>query len=155
MTNLTVAQALAQLKDNSTQYTMSAALRILANQVSTESTGKVTVLYSGKIGGVESNAIIEAMILQGEDIRVINKTPAADFLSSPEYRNALAEAFDVDPILLADRTQPANQFLFDPKDGVWAEASSRFAAGATGDVRKNGVRSSIIRSRFIGAGAAF
>ena len=93
------------------------------------------MLYSGKIGGIDSNAIIEGMLAQGEDIRVINKTPAAVFLDSAEYKFAVARAYGVSLDEVKTPCTAANQFLFAPKDGVWAEASSRFFAGASGDVR--------------------
>ena len=103
MPGLTTAQAIQLLTSDPTKYSTPEALRSLANQVSVESTGRVTVLYSGQVGsGISANSIIEGMVAQGEDIRVINKTPAADFLSSKPYQNAVAKAFNTTVDALAN-----------------------------------------------------
>ena len=135
MPGLTAQQAVQLLKSDPTKYATPEALRNLVSQLSVESTGKVTVLYSGKVGGTSSNVIVEAMIAQGEDIRVINKTPAAMFLDSDAFLEAVAKTFNTDVNALKTSGTPSNNFLYDAKNGLWAEASSRFAAGSTGDVR--------------------
>jgi hypothetical protein len=70
----------------------------LAKQVSIEATDSKTILYSGQVptganGATTSAArIITDMLASGEDIRVIDGTPAGLFLASPESRIAAAKA---------------------------------------------------------------
>jgi hypothetical protein len=136
MTTLTSAQAIDLLLSDPAKYATLDALRSLAAQVATESPGRITVLYSGTLGaGVSSTAVIEGMISQGEDIRVIDRTQAAEFLNSDPFRDAVARAFDATADSLDIRGTPANDFLQDPTRSVWADASARFASGASGDVR--------------------
>lgn len=56
-------------------------LRDLINQLSIEADGKTTILYSGNTADGVSNAqIVQGMLNNGDDIRVIDKTEAAKFL---------------------------------------------------------------------------
>jgi len=78
MTTLSAQAAIDLLLNDPAKYSTPDAVRNLAAQVATESPGRVTVLYSGSIGGgISSNTLIEGMVSQGEDIRVINRTQAA------------------------------------------------------------------------------
>jgi hypothetical protein len=56
-------------------------LRNLINQLSIEAEGKTTILYSGSTANGVSNAdIIQGMLRNGDDIRVIDNTEAEKFL---------------------------------------------------------------------------
>ncbi|HNI74554.1 MAG TPA: hypothetical protein PLX65_13690, partial [Accumulibacter sp.] len=136
MATLSAEAAIEFLVNEPAKYSTPEALRNLAAQVATESPGRVTVLYSGPIGiSISSEAIVNGMITQGEEIRVINRTHAADFLSSLQLRTAVADAFGVGIRDIDTRGTPANDFLYHPTKGLWADASARFVGGATGDVR--------------------
>ena len=70
---------------NSTPATTEALME-LVNQISIEAGGSVTVFYGGAISEqLRSDQIIQAMIDNGEDIRVIDKSAAAAFLESNEF----------------------------------------------------------------------
>lgn len=56
----------------------------LARQVDISARGTVTVLYSGTIDGVKTSSIADGM-RSDSSIRIINKTAAAEFLSSREF----------------------------------------------------------------------
>ncbi len=136
MTTLTSAQALTQLRNNPNQYRTPEALRALLAQVSVESTGRVTVLYSGSVGGVASTPLVAAMVQAGQDIRVLDKTESFKLLTNTEFKQAVAAAHGLNDIdKLEIRNTPANEFLNNSKTGLWANASERFAQGSTGDVR--------------------
>ncbi|HMV59542.1 MAG TPA: hypothetical protein PKD38_20290, partial [Nitrospira sp.] len=136
MTIPSAKAAIDLLLSDPAKYSTPGALRNLAAQVAIESPGRVTVLYSGLLGkGISSNILIQGMVAQGEDIRVINRTEVAEFLNSDSFKAAVADAFDVKPADIEVRGTPANDFLYEPTKGVWADASARFVAGATGDVR--------------------
>jgi len=68
----------------------------LVEQVSVDSPappGSPTVLYSGGVSGsLSGNDVVEQMLRTGQEVRVINATPAAEFLGSNEFENALAKA---------------------------------------------------------------
>jgi len=126
-------------------------LRNLINQLSIEAEGKITILYGGSTANGVSNAdIIQGMLRNGDDIRVIDKTEAAKFLQVddklPGYNRELAEKLRSilggDP---SDRTSPSasNKFLFGDKDangtripnGAWDDISGRFIDATVGEVR--------------------
>jgi hypothetical protein len=123
-------------------------LRNLINQLSIEAEGKITILYSGSTANGVSNAdIIQGMLRNGDDIRVIDKTEAAKFLQVndklPGYNDDLAEKLT---ILFGDdgsvRGKPGNKFLFGDKDasgtripnGAWDNISGRFIDATVGEV---------------------
>jgi hypothetical protein len=128
-------------------------LRSLINQLSVESdpSGKVTILYSGwstTNDMVSNSQIIQAMLKNGEDIRIIDNTDAAKFLQLndklPGFNEVLAAKLDSivggDP---GERSSPANKFLFGDVDakgtripnGAWDNVSARFVADTVGEVR--------------------
>jgi len=137
MTTLSSQAGIDLLLSEPAKYANPEALRNLATRVAIESPGRLTVLYSGPIGGgISSSTLIDGMVLQGENIRVINRTQAAMFLDSTEFTTAVKNAFGLESLDdLNLRNTPANDFLYHPTKGLWADASARFVGGATGDVR--------------------
>ena len=111
----------------------------LASRVSVEAPGRVTVLYSGPTArSVHSSDVVSAMRVAGEDIRIIDRSPAATFLDSPAYRRAVAEAFGVQVADLRGNSAAgveARTWLYHPEHGPWADASARFAEQTRGEVK--------------------
>ncbi|WP_307188955.1 calcium-binding protein, partial [Massilia sp. Root335] len=135
---LTSAQAISLLNTNPDAYITLDSLRALATQVDVSATGKVTVLYSGPIApGISSTGIINGMLANGEDIRVIDNTEAAKFLKSDAFLAKVADAHGIDLIELQAPTYrgPAADWLYDAKSGPWADASGRFVSATTGEVK--------------------
>jgi hypothetical protein len=140
--SISFAQALDLLRTNPSAYTTTDALLKLASEVSIETTGKITVLYSGNMSnGTSANNVIEAMVANSEDVRVINKTPAAEFLNSREFKDAVARAHGITlkemsaTLNPTDAAKAANAWLYDGKSGPWAETSKRFMDATVGEVR--------------------
>jgi hypothetical protein len=144
-TPLTSKQASDLLRSHPENYTTPEQLRALAAEVNADAPGKLTILYSGEVAkGVYSNDIIEGMVAAGEDVRVINKSEAAKFLQSNAFKNATADAFGITVKDLDDRDYrgPAKDWLYNAKEGPWADASGRFADTTVGEVRVIGNRAS-------------
>ena len=101
MSTLTLQQALNQLSSQSGQYNSVQALYDLAKQVNINATVSVTILYSGQSTSygangkpiVSTEALFDAMKLNGESIRIIDDTDAAKFLGSKEFKDALAQQY--------------------------------------------------------------
>lgn len=151
-TILSYDEAIAELEKltSSGKYTVK-DLMALGSQVSVETAqgmtqGSVTLLYSGPVEGVSSGKIIEGMIEQDADIRVIDKTQAGAFLKSKEFSDAFRELTDA---MTPAEAKAAGDLLFDAQKGPWAEASRRFAADTVGEVRFLGPDA--IRARQFGA----
>jgi len=126
-------------------------LRSIINQLAIEASGKTTVLYSGTTAnGVDNSSLIQGMLRNGDDIRVIDNTEAAKFLQLdkdlPNHNEVLADklaklGLSGDPI--RDRNSPANKFLFGDVDangtripnGAWDNISGRFVDATVGEVR--------------------
>jgi|JI8StandDraft_1071087.scaffolds.fasta_scaffold00666_3 hypothetical protein len=132
-------EAIDLLIKDSSKYQTPETLRALARQVSVESPGQVTVLYSGRVADrVSAWNIVKAMEEAGEDVRLIDRTEINSFLNSREFTRAAAVAHGVtvddmrrgDPIAKA-----ANDWLYHPTDGPWADASARFADATRGEVK--------------------
>ena len=117
MSTLTLQQALNQLSSQSGQYNSVQALYDLAKQVNINATGSVTILYSGQSTSygangkpiVSTEAVLNAMKLNGESIRIIDDTDAAKFLGSQQFKEALAGQYGLDPRDL--RSQPTDLSL--------------------------------------------
>jgi len=116
--------------------TTEAQLRALIAQVSVESPGKITLLYSGDFGKDSSgntikiwDAIAEAK--KNPDIRLIDKTPAAEFLQSDEFLAKVREVFNSSP---TEKGSPAYNFIDNARTGAWATISELFAKATKGDV---------------------
>ncbi len=76
--SLTAEQANALLGSITTRE----QLRDLINQLDIHSSGSITVLYSGyTANGLDNSQIIQGMLHNGDDIRVIDTTEAARFLN--------------------------------------------------------------------------
>lgn len=135
---LTSQQAIDLLRSQPERYATPEQLRALAAQVDADASGKVTVLYSGRVSeGVYSNDVVKGMIAAGEDVRVINNSQAAKFLESRDFNAAVSKAYGID---LADLTSgkyhgPATDWLYNAKEGPWADASGRFVDATHGEVR--------------------
>lgn len=131
---LTAQQAIDLLIQRSQDYATPEALRDLANQVSTEASGSITLLYSGDIGEVSTVKIIENIVANGTEIRLIDKTEAFTFLSDRRVILAVASAYGVTEEDVNTRGTDANTFLNDGKTGLWADTSKRFADATVGEV---------------------
>jgi hypothetical protein len=144
---LTVQQANQALAN----VTTTDQLRSLINQLSIEASGKTTILYSGVSTTndmVSNSQIIQGMLRNGEDIRIIDKTEAAKFLQLndklPGYNKTLSDKLE---LIYGDngsiRGSPANKFLFGDIDahgkripnGAWDNVSGRFVTDTVGEVR--------------------
>jgi hypothetical protein len=134
--SMTAQEAIQRLTDRPADYATPEALRTLANELSIDSPGKVTVLYSNFNKFLNGEDVIDGMIRQGDDIRAIDRTAFATFVESDAFQQATVKAFrlaDLDQLKIPDT--PANNFLYDGQTGVWAEGSARFVSATTGEVR--------------------
>ena len=136
---LTAEAAIASLRENPSQYQTREALRELAKQVDVDSPGRVTVLYSGGVADrVSAWQVVTAMQEAGEDVRLIDRTEINKFLNSREFISATADAHGIRADDIRRRTptaQAANDWLYHPTDGPWADASARFADATRGEVK--------------------
>lgn len=136
---LTANEAIDLLHKSPGAYATPDQLRMLAARVNADAPGRLTVLYSGGVSnGVGSGDVIKAMVVAGEDVRVINKSQAAIFMESRDFMGAVAKAYGLpDPRPLIDGTYrgPATDWLYHPTQGPWADASARFADLTKGEVR--------------------
>ncbi|WP_144436310.1 peptidoglycan-binding protein [Lysobacter antibioticus] len=136
---LSADEAIALLRGNPSQYATPQELRELAAQVDADSSGRLTVLYSGPAAkDIWSTDVINAMRAAGEDVRVINGSQAADFLESRDFKHAVAVAHglpDPEPLITGNYRGPATDWLYHPTEGPWADASGRFADKTIGEVR--------------------
>lgn len=136
---LTAEAAIELLRDNPSQYQTREALRELARQVDIDSPGKVTVLYSGGVADrVSAWNVVKAMEANGEDVRLIDRTEINRFLNSEEFASATADAHGIRAVDIRTRTpaaKAANDWLYHPTDGPWADASVRFADATRGEVK--------------------
>jgi hypothetical protein len=135
--SLTNEEAIERLRQNPQDYVTPETLRSLAAQVDADASGKLTVLYSGPAAnGVWSTEVINAMTEAGEDVRVINKSQAAQFLTSDDFYHAIAKTYDIPFKDLSEGTYrgPASVWLYHPEHGPWADASARFADATKGEV---------------------
>jgi hypothetical protein len=135
--SLTNEEAIERLRQNPRDYVTPETLRSLAAQVDADASGKLTVLYSGPAAnGIWSTEVINAMTEAGEDVRVINKSQAAQFLTSRDFYSALAEAYDIParPLIDGSYRGAATEWLYHATDGPWADASARFADATKGEV---------------------
>lgn len=133
---LSAEQALDTLTKHPDRYQTRDDLADLVRSVSVETPEDTTVLYSGNLqADCSANDLCIAMSNQGESIRIINNTEAAKFLESDELLNAIAQVHGTTAIEVRDdRTNPGNDFLFNGKDGLWAQTSERFVNGAHGNL---------------------
>ncbi|AIC09444.1 calcium-binding protein [Xylella fastidiosa] len=142
---LTAEQANALLGRITTQE----QLRDLINQLDIHSSGSITILYSGyTANGLNNSQILQGMLHNGDDIRVIDTTEAAKFLNvdpkDPNSNTALYQKLQQiiggDP---DDWGSRANQFLFGERaadgtrlpNGAWDTISARFVNETVGEVR--------------------
>ena len=135
MMDLTQAKT-ALISLTSGDYSRDDLKSLLADVDVNNARGNITVLYSGDIVDVSASEIATEMI-SNPNIRVIDKTHAADFMVSEEFRTALAETFgkseaEIDSL---PRDHPLKSWLFDGETGAWAATSKRFVEATTGEVR--------------------
>jgi hypothetical protein len=137
--DLSAREALELLRRNPDAFQTADELRELASRVGVESPGRLTVLYSGATApGVHSSDVVTSMRVAGEDVRIIDRSPAATFMDSPSYRRAVAEAFGVQVSDLRGNSAAgieARTWLYHPTEGPWADASARFADQTRGEVK--------------------
>jgi hypothetical protein len=120
--------ALQEILANSTDgKATQVQLRELASLVATDAPGSVTVLYSGG----DATRIAEVLAKTNPDLRLLDNTQAYKFLNSPQFLKAIEDCFGSNP---TERGTLANNFL-SGAEGVWGDASTRFARSATGEVR--------------------
>ncbi len=135
---LTADEAIGLLHKSPGAYTTPDQLRTLAARVNADAMGRLTVLYSGGVGkGAWSTDVIEGMTAAGEDVRVINKSEAAKFMTSEAFNRAIAKSHGILLSQLEDKNYrgPAKEWLHHPTQGPWADASARFAELTKGEVR--------------------
>lgn len=144
MSALTLQAAYQELANNFAFYsnpTNRAALLNLAAQVdATNSTGTVTLAYSGQMNsGLHSSDVINTLKANKENVRLIDYTDAGKFLDSDDFLDAVAKSFDLTgfaELREAPSSHPANMWLFNPiaTEGPWALASEKFISSATGEI---------------------
>lgn len=141
MSMLSAQDAIDLLRANPSAYTTPAALRSLVVQLNTDASGGKTVLYSGRVNGTSAGNVISGLLDQGADIRVIDETEAFKFLNSDDFLSATAESFGttLDELTNPEANSPAktaaNNWLYDAKNGPWADISKSFAEATVGEVR--------------------
>ena len=135
---LTAAQAIGLLRKHPADYNTREKLGALVEQVDADSPGRVTVLYSGKLGGgLSTEDVAMQLKASAQDVRIINNSQAVELLTSKDFLGAVAR---LDGVVLRDFTEadyrsPTKDWMYHPTDGPWAAASARLADGARGDVR--------------------
>jgi Ca2+-binding RTX toxin-like protein len=142
MTTLTLPAAYQELANNFAFYANPAnrqALLELAGQVdATNSTGAVTLAYSGYMNsGLHSSDVINTLKANKENVRLIDYTDAGKFLDSDEFRDAVAQSFDLEDsraLSEAPSDHPANKWRYNATEGPWALASEKFIGSATGEI---------------------
>ena len=102
-----------------------------------EAAGSTTVLYSGDINETPAWRIVKEM---GEDVRRIDKTMAAEVLSSDDFKAKVAQAFglgaDAGALDLPNENAiAAKLWLNKGGTGPWAVASEMFVEATTGKVK--------------------
>ena len=140
---ITHDQAVARLLSNPSSYSTLDALRALAQEVTLDARsgftqGTVTVLSSGKVtDSLSATSVVQAMVDQGADIRVINKTQVSALLNDTEFLRAVSRVTGVplDDIIAESTVNPAKTWLYHSTQGPSADASGRFAAATVGEVR--------------------
>ncbi len=135
---LTAAQAIELLRKHAAAYNTREKLGALVEQVNADSPGRVTVLYSGRLGGgLSTEDVAKELKASVQDVRIINNSQAAELLTSREFQDAASGLDGVLPSEFKDAgySSPTTKWLYHPTDGPWAQASARFADGARGDVR--------------------
>ncbi len=140
MESLSLNQASELLKNNPGAFTTPESLQSLIEHVNMETSGKITIFYSGKYGDTWTNDIVEAMNEADDDVRIINKTDVAKLLNTQEFKAAAGRAFgifsqtELNSSLAYGSTSPLNDFFYNATNGMWAQASTRFARETVGEV---------------------
>lgn len=135
---LTATHAISLLGRDPAAYSTRETLGALVSQVSADSPGSRTILYSGRLGaGISAEDVAKEFLMSVDDIRVVNSSDAAALLTSREFLSAGAR---LDGVSIREFNQPGyrsptTEWLYHPTDGPWAQASARFVDGARGDVR--------------------
>lgn len=132
-TDYSAEAALENLSKYPERFNKPEAFQDLVRGISVDTPGNVTLLYSGMLNtDVSSNNLALALARQDKDLRLIDKTEAAKFLSSDECINAVANIHGTTPKKVReDYSDPGNKFLFDGKEGLWAATSERFVRYTT------------------------
>ena len=158
---LSFADAIAELTDpaNAAKYSTYDGLIELTKRVSVTVPGQaanaLTIQYSNTLtaGGIKTEALALAFSdALGGQVRVINRTPLAEFLTSDQFiakaqtaTRILNPGFTIAQVESATRTN----FLFEPATGPWAEGSRNFMASAPGDTISLAPRADPLRTAAI------
>lgn len=129
---------LAELTKNG-RIASQAELHALVSEVSVDAQGSITILYGGRVTGLEDvSASVQSLGVGNYNYRVIGKTAAADLLKHPSFIQAIADCFHVSVNEVRGvgdyRGSPANLFL-EGTDGLWGDVSVRFIQDTKGEVR--------------------
>ncbi len=137
---LSSKQAIELLNTHSENYMTPESLQDLVDRVSMQTPGKITIFYSGKYADISANEIVESMSLANDNIRIINNTDVSKLLGSLEFQKAAGRAFGISDLneledaLVYGSTSPLNDFFYNATNGMWAQASTRFARETVGEV---------------------
>lgn len=101
-----------------------------------------TYLYSGGLcEGYSTHDLISVIDqTEGYRARIIDRTDAAKFLESTDYKNALRTALvNENPVLALPENdgqlkEAVNNYLYDSTNGPWANRSAEFVETASGNV---------------------
>ena len=142
MSTLTLQAAYQELSNNFAFYSnpanRQALLELVGRVDATNSTGAVTLAYSGPMNsGLHSTDVINTLKANDENVRLIDKTDAGKFLESREFRDVVAKSFGLEDSRAlgeAPSTHEANKWLYNATEGPWALASEKFIGSATGEI---------------------
>ena len=122
----TAQQAIDLLRADPSAYASLDQLKGLVAQTDIFASGSVTVFYGRTISGVGVGDAIESLMGQRHDVRVLDKTEAFKFLNSDDFKAAVAKAYGIElaelKANLSDTAKSANDWLYEPKNGPWAES---------------------------------
>ncbi|PYG85604.1 hypothetical protein LY28_03292, partial [Ruminiclostridium sufflavum DSM 19573] len=145
---LTYKEALAELETlmEHSEILTKAELEQLVKRISVvdpiAGSNATTYLYSGRVcDGLSTNDLAKAIgESDGSMARVIDRTPAADFLSDGRYEAAVEAVFkNENPELALPENQSllkkdVGDYMYDPQNGPWANRSAEFVETAHGNV---------------------
>lgn len=103
-----------------------------AKYLSSWESAEFTLFYGGKTQGNSTSDIVDDLVQKNLPFKAIDKTEVGKFLKSEEFDIAI-EKLKSRPG--ADISKIETALFIDAKNSIWAEASRRFAASTTGEVR--------------------
>lgn len=93
MATISAEAAISLIKANPAAYQTAESLSNLVSHLDVAANGAVTVFYGGKLNGQNAVDIVDGLVRQGADIRVLDKTQVYSFLVSDTFKDAVAKAF--------------------------------------------------------------